>query len=319
MDVLINIAIFIILLFLYLHVQNQLRRNEDLEISEIDYSDNENLQDVCELKQPLLFDYKIANKEFMDKVTLDSLFSHGSQEVRIKETSDENLDYILLTFKSANSLLISDTKSRYFSENNSAFIDESGLSSLFEDNNMFLKPALTVNTTYDFILGSGGVTLPLRYHTNARKFLCVNSGKFHIKMTPWKSRKYLHPHKDFENYDFRSPVNPWNTQDEFVSEFNKIKFLEFDVRAGYVLCVPPYWWYSIKYVEDDTLLFGLTYNSIMNCIAHLPNWGLYFLQQQNIKKKPARVHPIPTEQPVPAEGDETNENPVKINEIVERL
>ena len=63
MDVLINIAIFIILLFLYLHVQNQLRRNEDLEISEIDYSDNENLQDVCELKQPLLFDYKIANKE----------------------------------------------------------------------------------------------------------------------------------------------------------------------------------------------------------------------------------------------------------------
>jgi len=285
MDVLINIAIFIILLFLYLHVQNQLKRNEDLEISEIDYSDNENLQEVCELKQPLLFDYKIANKEFMDKVTLDSLFSHGSQEVRIKETSDENLDYILLTFKSANSLLISDTKSRYFSENNGAFIDESGLSSLFEDNNMFLKPALTVNTTCDFIVGSGGATLPLRYHTNARKFLCANSGKFHIKMTPWKSRKYLHPHKDFENYDFRSPVNPWNPQDEFASDMSRLRFLEFDVYAGYVLYIPPYWWYSIKISDNnDTLITSFSYDSAVSFLTNLPNYGMYYLQQSNITK-----------------------------------
>ena len=76
MDVLINIAIFIILLFLYLHVQNQLRRNEDLEISEIDYSDNENLQDVCELKQPLLFDYKINLFQFYLNKYLFFVLSH---------------------------------------------------------------------------------------------------------------------------------------------------------------------------------------------------------------------------------------------------
>jgi hypothetical protein len=291
MDVIINIAIFILLLFLYLHIQNQLRRNEDLEISEIDYLDNENMQEVCELKQPLLFDYKTVNNEFMDKLTLDSLFSHGSQEIRIKETSDEKLDYILLTFKSANSLMLSDTKSRYFSENNSAFIDEAGFETLFEDNNTFLKPALTVNTNYDFIIGSGGATLPLRYHTNARKFLCVNSGKFHIKMTPWKSRKYLHPHKDFENYDFRSPVNPWNPQDEFVSDINKIKFLEFDVRAGYVLFVPPYWWYSIKLSNtNDNLVTCFTYDSAISLLTNVPNYFMYYLQQSNITKimkKPA--------------------------------
>jgi hypothetical protein len=61
--------------------------------------------------------------------------------------------------------------------------------------------------------------------------------------------------------------------------------LEFDVLEGYVLYVPPYWWCSIKYSEEPTILTGFTYNSVMNCVANIPNWGLYFLQQHNIKKR----------------------------------
>ena len=48
MEILINILIFILLFFLYLHIHNQLKRSEDLEISEMDYYDNENLQEICE-------------------------------------------------------------------------------------------------------------------------------------------------------------------------------------------------------------------------------------------------------------------------------
>jgi hypothetical protein len=164
--------------------------------------------------------------------------------------------------------------------------------------------------------GSKNTNTPMRYHINYRQFVYVHSGKIQVKMTPWKSKKYLKPIDDYENYEFRSPINIWNPQPEHLHEMDKLKFVEFDVNAGHVLYIPPYWWYNIKYVEDDSLLFGLTYNSIMNCIAHLPNWGLYFLQQQNIKKKPTRVHPISLEEPVP---DEADENPVKINEIVEKL
>jgi ribosomal protein L16 Arg81 hydroxylase len=114
-------------------------------------------------------------------------------------------------------------------------------------------------------------------------------------MTPWRSHKYLYPIKDYDNYDFRSPVNVWNTQPKYTHEMDKIKFLEFDVLAGHVLYVPPYWWYSIKFSDEPTLLTGFIYNSIMNIAANIPDYFLYFIQQQNIKTRVTKVLDIQPE------------------------
>ena len=102
-------------------------------------------------------------------------------------------------------------------------------------------------------------------------------------MTPWKSRKYLFPVSDFEHYEFRSPIDVWTDNTD------ECKFLEFDVESGFVLYVPPYWFYSIKYAADDTELYGFYYNSLINCVANIPNWCLYYLQQQNIRYKVLRT------------------------------
>jgi hypothetical protein len=290
MEIIINIFIFILIIFLYFHIQNQLKRNEDLEISEMDYYDNESLQEICELKQPILFEYKSVNEDFFKIITLDHLFTYRSSEIKVKESSeyfsiDKTVDYVLLPYQSANSLFISDAKHIYFSENNKEFIEESGLQNVFEENNVFLKPGFTVNTKYDFFVGSSQTVLPLRYHTQCRRFLCVQSGKIHVKMTPWKSKKYLHPIKDFENYDFRSPVNPWSPQPEYSDEMEKLRFLEFEVYSGYVLYVPPYWWYSIKFEDSkDVLITSFTYDNPISFLTNTPNYFLYYLQQSNITK-----------------------------------
>jgi hypothetical protein len=149
-----------------------------------------------------------------------------------------------------------------------------------------MKPDYTVHTKFDIVAGSKNAMLPLRYHTHYRQFVCVLSGKIHVKMTPWKSAKYLYPIKDYENYDFRSPVHAWKPQSEYESEFNKIKFIEFDVHAGYVLYIPSYWWYSIKFSnESDNLVSTLTYDSVMNCITNAPNYALFYMQHANIQKR----------------------------------
>jgi ribosomal protein L16 Arg81 hydroxylase len=70
-----------------------------------------------------------------------------------------------------------------------------------------------------------------------------------------------------------------------MNDMDKMKFLEFDVNPGYVLYIPPYWWYSIKFSGENNLICGITYNSIMNYVANIPNLALYFIQQHNIKKK----------------------------------
>jgi hypothetical protein len=285
-----NIILFFIVLFFYVHITQQFKKSEDLEIYEMDYSNNTNLQEVCDIKQPVLFEYKSLNPKFFENVSHSTIENVDSNDIKIKEiqdywNNDDSVDFVIVPIQSAKTLIDSDTHSSYFSENNDDFIEDASLVKDYHSNDTFLKPTSCLQTKYDILMGSKGVYTPLRYHTYYRQFLCVNSGKISIKMTPWKSTKYLYPIYDYENYEFRSPINVWNPQKKYRHEMEKIKFLEFDVTEGYVLYLPPFWWYSIKYSDEPTLISGFTYNSIMNCVANIPNWGLYFLQQHNIKKK----------------------------------
>jgi hypothetical protein len=290
----INFFLFLIVLFLYIHITAQFKKSEDLEVYEMDYSDNTHLQEVCDVKQPVLFEFKNIIPDFFEKMnsdTIDDSYDVSDYDLKIKETDDyyneniESVDYLVLPFRSSQKLLTSDTNNRYFTENNDDFVVESGMVKQFQRCDVYLKPSRVVQTKYDILMGSKDVYTPLRYHTLYRHFLSVNSGKITVKMTPFKSTKYLYPNHDFENYEFLSPVNVWKPQKKYLHEMDKLKFLEFDVYAGSVLYVPPYWWYSIKYVENDTLVCGFTYNSIINCVANSGNWARYFLQQNNIHKK----------------------------------
>jgi hypothetical protein len=109
-------------------------------------------------------------------------------------------------------------------------------------------------------------------------------------MTHWKSTKYLHPHKDYEKYEFCSPVHPHNPDKSYQFDFDKTNFMEFDVKEGYMLYIPPYWWYSISYLDEpNTYVSSITYNSLVNCLSNSWDLSLYFLQQQNIKQKPEKT------------------------------
>jgi hypothetical protein len=332
----VSFLVFLIILFLYIHIINQLKTSEDLEIYEMDYSTNSQLQEVCEVKQPVLFEFQSIYPDIYENLTKEEIFSkYGSYDVKIKDTRDynqstESIEYVVLSLQSSQSLVESDSGSHYFSENNEELVHESGLSSEYKELDAYLKPSFTLQSKYDIMFGSQNTATPLRYHLNYRQFFIVKSGKIHVKMTPMKSKKYLKPIKDYDNYEFRSPINVWNPQPEYLHEMDKLKFLEFDVHAGHVLYIPAYWWYSIKYSnEKDTIIYSATYNSVMNCVAHLPQWVLYFLQQHNIYKKIAKTKVLQEEEDEEEEEDEdedeSEENgeqsstPKKIGEIIKKI
>ncbi|GAF78491.1 unnamed protein product, partial [marine sediment metagenome] len=54
MKYLITIFIFSIVLFLYLHVQYHLKTSSDLEIYTIDNPTKEKLEEICDLRQPVI-------------------------------------------------------------------------------------------------------------------------------------------------------------------------------------------------------------------------------------------------------------------------
>ena len=287
-----SVLFFILILFFYIHLQYQYKTSDDLEIYELDYTTNQQLQEICHLKQPVLFqlDQFKDIEPFFEMISLKN--NNDKEDVNIKDIRDyykpnvNSVDAISLSFSSAYGLMETDTKSHFFSENNYDFVREKGKSNFFKIDNYLASPWI-INKQYDLLFGSKNTHTPLRYHTETGRFLIVSSNSnsnsskesdfICIKMTPWKNRKYLDVRKDFENYEFWSPINIWNDLQD------KIKCLEFNVYEGFVLYIPPYWFYSIEFTKPSISVASFTYSTGMNIISNLSNIGLYFLQQNNIK------------------------------------
>jgi len=206
-------------------------------------------------------------------------------DILVEDESD--LLYIPLPLKSALKALAEDKEAKYFSENNSEFLEESGLGKLYKYNDAFLRPPMTSNCIYDYITGSKGTQTPFRYEINYRNFFMVTEGEIKIKMTQPKSSKYLFPIKDYEYLEFKSPINPWKVQEQYKSDFEKIKCLEIILKKGQLFYLPAYWWYSFEFSNNEikTSICSFKYRTYMNNVAILDKLFIYFLQSQNIKRK----------------------------------
>jgi len=320
MSFLVTFFIFVFILFLYIHVTEQYKKSEDLEIYEADYVSNIQLQEVCNIRQPVLYDFKIIDPELLDNLNLDHILDISQKttmDVHVKDITDirnspfdNGGDSVQLPLESAIGLFSTDDKSRFFSENNYDLVNES-LESEYKPMDELIKPSMIIQTKYDLLFGSPGTYTPTRYHTDYRRFILVQSGKIQIKMTPWKSKKWLHPENDYINYEFRSPVDVWNPQEKYKNDLENLKFLEFEVMEGFLLYIPPFWFYSIKYIQGNNhscpIVLGFTYNSAVNVLSNIPQWTMYFLQQHNIKEKTMKTKNIENEKDN-EESDEESEN-----------
>jgi len=289
MEIIIGICIFCIVLFLYLHIQFHLKTSEDLEIYETEHPSKDKLEEICDLRQPALFDFDCQN--IIETTKRDYISNnYHSFEIKIRniEDTDNNSDlYVTLPIHSGIKLFNEDKSGCYFSENNKEFLEETGVIKHIRYNDEYLRPYMMSNYWYDIMMGSNKGYTPLRYEMNYRNYILVTQGSAQIKLTPPHSSKHLHTIYDYENFEFRSPINPWNPQPKFSSDFDKIKCLEFTLLPGKSLYIPAYWWYSIRF-NSNTSITRFTYRTYMNNLAILPNICLHGLQIQNIKRRIAK-------------------------------
>ena len=204
--------------------------------------------------------------------------------INSKENDSNTELYIPLALHAAIKLFDEDKNSNYYSENNKDFLEETGVIKNFKYNDEFLRPYMVSNCNYDILLGSNDTCTPFRYEINYRNYFLLTQGSAQIKLTPPHSIKYLYPVYDYENFEFRSHVNPWNPQAKFVADFDKVKCLEFTLKPGKTLFIPAYWWYSIKFISSNTSISCFHYRTYMNNIAITPYIALHALQIQNVKR-----------------------------------
>ena len=199
--------------------------------------------------------------------------------------SKESKETIESKFKKYFENLIINFNKNYNNEKLKKIFIYNNVFTMYKYNDVFLRPHMVSNCIYDYMFGSKGTQTPFRYELNYRNYFMVTEGEVKIKMTPYKSSKYLLPIKDYENFEFRSPINPWNVKEEYKPDFDKIKCLEIILKKGQLFYLPAYWWYSIEFSETTTSVCCFKYRTYMNTISILDKLFIHFLQSQNIKRK----------------------------------
>ena len=219
--------IFIVILFVYIHVTAQWKTSDDLEIYEADYESASHLQEICSVKQPVVFKFQKEQTAiaFFERFQASNFEKHDNIDIRVKDRRDYNrtgthgpgskdkdpsVDYAPLSFRSARRLMTTDTTAKYFSEKNHAFLEESGLDKLTDSMDPILKPPLSAYTKHDILLGSPLVNTPLRYRRESHHFIAVTRGKIHVKLCPPKYSKIIPHFKDYENYGLLSTSGQTN-------------------------------------------------------------------------------------------------------------
>ena len=286
MKIIIAIFIFCLVLFIYLHIQFHLKTSDDLEMYEIIQPSKDKLEEVCDLRQPVLFEFdsekifETSNKNYI-------INNYNAFEIKIRNTNETDPDvelYMPLPLHSAVKLFDEDKTYSYFTENNTDFLEETGVVKSFRYNDEFLRPYMVSNCNYDIMMGSNNTCTPFRYEINYRNYFLLTQGSVQVKMAPPYGTKYLYPIYDYENFEFRSPVNPWNVQPKYKADFDKIKCLEFTLTPGKTLFIPAYWWYSIKFINNNSSISCFHYRTYMNNAAITPYIFLHALQIQNVKR-----------------------------------
>lgn len=269
------VLIFFVILFSYIHVQYQLKSGEDLEIYEHDFTTVKSLQEICQLKQPVILQLSFP---------LDGIQPLEFLEIKdrrdYKQPDKKHVETIQLSYESGRRLIDTDTKGLFYSNRN--HLNDSW-KKWFKKLDPYLKPPFTLYTEMDLIYGSMKSRTTTVFHRESHVYLYLppesnKSSCIRVKMTPFKSSVFLDHVDDYTFYEY------WSAVDLFERD-NRIQCIDFYVKPGYVLYVPPYWFYSIEFQDKDNEVCMVKYTTGANVLANAKHLSLFYMQQQNIQEK----------------------------------
>lgn len=277
-----SIFIFAIVLFLYVHILFHYKVGNELEIYEITDICKDKLDEICDIRQPVLFDM------MDDSISKTSSLSYISKtynafDVKIQNSSSEQSeDKVPLNMDKAIVLFDEDKEGKFISFDNDEFLSETGIRKNIEYYDELFRPIGINRSYYDILLGSENSHTPLKYDIYYRNYFIVTQGEVTVKLIPPKHKKYLQLYNNYETFEFVSPMNPWNIQDKYAPSFDKVKSLEVVLKANKCIFIPPYWCYSFKFKKQSSIC-SLKYSTYMNTLSFSHHLFIYYLQNQNVQ------------------------------------
>lgn len=285
-----SILIFCIVLLFYLHVHYHLKTANDREIYQVGNISKDRLEEICNIRQPTVFNYINQNVLAKSrKIFTDLSDQNKSRILNIYKTNHVDVNtYTPINFDNTKKLFRDDTSSGYYTRNNKDFLLKCGLNDVFENTNDFLKPSLCSREFHDMYLGSELSNSVLQYNISYRNYLSIVAGSATIKVASPNKSVYLDEIRDYHQFMFYSNKNIWNINMIDKQNIEKVQVMDIKLTAGQTLFIPPYWWYTIQF-HKDTIITSHRYNTFMNEVAILPRLIKGFIQSHNIKHKPSQI------------------------------
>ena len=109
---------------------------------EVDQPSKDKLEEICDLRQPVLFDFD-CEKIIQTSNSSYIANNYHAFEIKIRNIrdNDSNIElYMPLPMHSAVKLFDEDKTASYFSENNADFLEETGVCKNMRYNDEFLRP-----------------------------------------------------------------------------------------------------------------------------------------------------------------------------------
>jgi hypothetical protein len=279
----IYVVLFFVILFIYIHIQHELKTGTELEVYEYEYVSKGSLQETCQLKQPFIFSYEFP-RENGSLETLSQLLVKDIRDITELPESQNHVNMISLGYESAKGLLYTDQKSVFYSHRNgSAIYKESNWTQWFQTLDHILKPPFCVYTEYDVIYGSRKTHTTPIFHRESHVFLYIppesNTASVRIRLLP--NKRTTQVKHDYIHYEFWSNMDLYDGR--FESKPNQA--LDIFLKPNQVLFVPPHWMYSIEFQSRENEIIMVKYHTGANMLANIKHMCMYFLQQQNIEEK----------------------------------
>ena len=277
---LMNILVFIVVLLVYLHIFYHLKTSNDLEIYENDNMNKNNLEEILNLRQPVLMNRYSSELDILTLNDLCKNYNNYEFNVRKNDIANDSVDKTTM-IKSDLLHKLFENDNKYYSEKNEKFLNQSKLLNLLQNNDSLFKPPMTSESTYDLLFGGKGSSTKFKYDINYRNFLYVSDGTVNLKLSPPNNTKYMNLYKDYYNFEFISSINPFLKESE--QDMKNISCINITLTKGQLLFIPAYWWYSIQF--NNSVIISSQYKTYMNQVTILPEYFMSLMQKQNIKKK----------------------------------
>ena len=238
------LAILITVIIIYIHMLFHWKVSNEIDIPHVLLPKKGKLERIGDTHQPFIFERKIEDENVVTK----------GLEHDVTLRTDKSL------IKVPHKAMISAVRENpYLCDNNEAFLKSTNLISnnkSLSDLDTYLKPPMTLSTSFNILYGNSNVATKLKHSLNYRNYLCVMEGDVEIKLSPPKCLSVLQENKDNDL---------WNSAEKYT----ECDIIVLPLKKGSILHIPAYWSYTIRF-PSFACVMSFSYITFTNALAQIP-------------------------------------------------